>query len=399
MSRLNFDPAQQPPPADPRSRPDTMRTLCRFVAGVAHEYNNYLNVINSNASELMADESLPQARRENSQRVAVAGERAADLTRQLMLFSGQQPFVPQPVELNTVLADSRPHIERLLGPSHEAQITGVETPRWLNGDRNMLALVVSSLVANAAEASRITRSVQLASSTEELADHDLDGHPSRRAGTFVCLTCRDAGEGIPASVLPHVFEPFFTTRAAKAHIGLGLAVVQGIVTSHDGWIELDSRPDQGTAVRIYFPSIAPPAEELRPTPSAPATGQPNETILLVEDDDLLRETTVAVLKHAGYRVLQAESAESARETWHWHADRIRLLLTDIVLPGTSSGLDLAAEFRGESPELRVICTSGFSHEIMTKLGDLPPGFRYVPKPCLPPELLKAVREMLDAPVT
>lgn len=397
MSRLNFDPAQSRAPADPRSRPDTMRALCRFVAGVAHEYNNYLNVINSNASELMADESLPRDRRANAQRMAVAGERAADLTRQLMLFSGQQPFVPQPVELNAVLADSRPQIERLLGPTHEAQMTGVETPRWLNGDRDMLALVVSSLVANAAEASRVARSVRLTTSGVVLSDSDLDRHPSRRTGRFVCLACQDSGEGIAASARSHVFEPFFTTRAAKAHIGLGLAVVQGIVTSHDGWIELDSQPDQGTEVRIYFPAIDPPVEPVRPPPPVRSTGQPSETILLVEDDDLLRETTVAVLNHAGYRVLQADSSESARETWQWHADRIRLLLTDIVLPGTTSGLDLAAEFRSESPQLRVICTSGFSHEIMRKLGDLPPGFRYLPKPCLPPKMLQAVREILDTP--
>lgn len=396
-SHPDFSPLR--PDSDPRSRPDAMRSLCRFVAGVAHGYNNHLNVINSNASELMADESLPPERRKNAQRMAVAGARAADLTRQLMLFSGQQPYVPQPMELNAFLAESKPDIDRLLGPAREVRITGGETPRWLSGDRDMLAQVVASLAANAAEASRQERPVLLSTAEEVFADDDLEAHPSRRAGRYICLTCRDEGEGIAASVSAHAFEPFFTTRAAKSHIGLGLAVVHGIVTSHDGWIELDSQPDQGTSVRVYFPGIEVPTDELRSPSAAPSAARPSETILLVEDDDLLRETTVEVLKHAGYRVLQAESAESARETWQWHSDRVTLLLTDVVLPGGASGLDLAAEFRGESPDLRVICTSGFSHEIMTKLGDLPRGFRYLPKPCLPPEMLKAVREMLDQPAT
>lgn len=263
----------------------------------------------------------------------------------------------------------------------------------------MLAQVVASLIENAAQASRQDQTVVLSTAEVMLADGDLERHPARQAGKYICLTCQDKGEGIAASVLPHVFEPFFTTRAAKLHIGLGLAVVQGIITSHDGWVELDSQSDHGTEVRVYFPAIEAPANEVPPPAIVSSPGRPSETILLVEDDDLLRETTVEVLKYAGYRVLQAESAESARETWRWHADRVSLLLTDVVLPGGSSGLDLAAEFRGESSGLRVICTSGFSHEIMTKLGDLPSGFRYLPKPCLPPEMLKAVRAILDQPMT
>jgi two-component system, cell cycle sensor histidine kinase and response regulator CckA len=374
-----------------------MRALCRFVAGVAHEYNNHLNVINSNASELMADTDLPSERRENAQRVAVAGERAAHLTQQLTLFSGQQPFTPHSLDLRAFLSDAKDQMERLLGTQHEVKIEAGEGPCWLSGDHEMVRQVVAGLVANAAEASREMRTVILSTAEVEFTEGDAELQPSRRPGKFIRLTCRDSGEGMAASVLPHVFEPFFTTRAAKSHMGLGLSVIQGIVFSHDGWIEVDSQPGRGTEVRVFFPrGVAP--EQADAVPPAAVPGRPRETILLVEDDDLLRETMAAVLNHAGYRVLQAESAESAWETWQWHADRITLLLTDVVLPQGSSGLDLAVEFRAESPHLRVICTSGFSHEIMQKLGDLPPGFRYLPKPCLPPQMLKAVRELLDAPM-
>jgi CheY-like chemotaxis protein len=262
------------------------------------------------------------------------------------------------------------------------------------GDRVMIEQLIGILVANAADAAKQNRALALNAGFCELTHADLAQHPLGRAGEFICFSCQDAGEGIPASVMPHLFEPFFTTRAARSRIGMGLAVAGGIVESHQGWIEVDSRVDQGTEVRVYFPRTASPAKVATPSKTA-GSGAREETILLVEDDDLLRETTVAVLKHAGYRVLQAESGESARETWQWHADRVGLLLTDIVLPNGISGLELAAEFRADSPALKVICTSGFSHEIMNRMDDLPAGFQYLPKPCLPPEMLKAVRNLLD----
>lgn len=382
---------QPPELSDPRSRPETMRALCRLVGGLAHEYNNYLNVVNSNASELMAERELRLERRRNAQLIAVAGERAAQLTRQLLIFSGQRPPVLKPVELNSLLTDFRPAIERLAGPHYEIEIKLAAVELGVAGDREMLEQVVAVMVANAVDAAKLDRAFVLTTKVVELTAADVAQHPARQEGSFVQLSCQDAGEGIPPSALPHIFEPFFTTRAAKARLGLGLSVAYGIVESHHGWIEVDSQLDRGSQFCIYLPKVAAPVA----VAAAVTPGQPREIIMLVEDDELLRETTVAVLKQAGYRVLQAESAETARETWQWHADRITLLLTDVVLPKGASGLELAAEFHAENPALKVICTSGFSHEIMSRLGDLPAGFCYLPKPCLPPKMLKVVRALLD----
>ena len=257
----------------------------------------------------------------------------------------------------------------------------------------MLEQLLAILVANARDAMPRGGGLDVGAHELTLTAEDIEGQSGQRAGDFLCLKIRDQGKGIPEAVLPHICEPFFTTHAADERSGLGLAVALGIVRMHQGWIEFVSKPGQGTEVRVYLPSRRGATIEKMPESAPPFSGE--ETILLVEDDDLLRETTAAVLKQAGYRVLQAEDGSSAEETWHWHAERIVLVVTDVVLPHGVSGLQLAEKFQAERPELKVICTSGFSHEMMGRLNSPKPGMVFLAKPVHPPLLLKTLRSLVD----
>jgi len=397
----DMKPPSDPSPAetgmtDMPSRPKELRALCRFAAGLSHELNNLLAVVNSNAIELIGQESLPDETRQAARRIMVAGERAASLTKQVLLFSGQHPCWAKPLRVNALLEDSRDAWERQLGPAITLQLNLADQEIGVSADRELLAALVSSLLANAVDALPGAGEVHVAASVVVPGELSTVAAEQMGSDPCVCLHVSDTGEGIPPSIQAKVFEPFFTTRSVKSRLGLGLAVVSGIVDSHRGWIGLDSRPGRGTSVDVLLPMVELPA----PAAAASLASQPPleaKTILLVEDDTLLRETTAEVFRMAGCRVLQAESADQARETWKWHADRIHLLFTDVVLPGGVSGLDIAAEFFADNPALKVICTSGFSHEIMQRLGDLPEGWMYLPKPCLPPQMLKAVNELLASP--
>jgi two-component system cell cycle sensor histidine kinase/response regulator CckA len=227
-------------------------------------------------------------------------------------------------------------------------------------------------------------------------DHaPLGRGPEARAGEFVRLSVRDTGCGIPPENLRHIFEPFFTTKEAGHGTGLGLATVFGIVQQHQGWIELESKVGAGTCFRIMLPAVprvaAAPAR--RPAKAAAAGG--SETILLVEDDPAVREFAVAVLRSRGYRVLQACSGVEALEVWKWHAAKISLLFSDLVMPDGLGGVELAARLRREKPSLKVVLTSGYAKEAIGQEFHPPVGAHFIHKPYKPQALAEAVRDALN----
>src|SRR5690606_8134452 len=206
-------------------------------------------------------------------------------------------------------------------------------------------------------------------------------------GGEVCIVFSDTGSGVSPDVLPRVFEPFFTTRGSEGALGLGLAEVDAIVRGHRGRVEIESRPGEGTVFRLSLPAAEGAARE------GPASG--GETILLVEDDRAVREFTREALRAHGYRVLLAGSGVEALETWKWHASRIGLLLTDLVLPDGPSGLELAQSLRAETPGLKVVCVSGHPREVIDRLCPASAGIRFLQKPYSLQVLMRAVRECLD----
>jgi len=218
--------------------------------------------------------------------------------------------------------------------------------------------------------------------------------PERRDGEFVCLTFSDIGTGMDTQTLSRVFEPFFTTKPVGKGTGLGLSTVLGIVRQHDGWLEVESKPDQGTTFRIYFIAARQPAEKIDSSVDNSLL-QGRETVLVAEDEDALREMVVHVLKMQGYVVLEAVSGQHSLEVWDQASRPIDLLITDMVMPGGVLGGELAERLKAKSPGLKVIYTSGYSPGMAGKDISLLEGRNFLPKPYSIGKLAQFVRECLD----
>jgi two-component system cell cycle sensor histidine kinase/response regulator CckA len=271
----------------------------------------------------------------------------------------------------------------------------------------MIEQLLMNLAVNARDAMPAGGRLTMRTEVVELDATAAHSRPRRRPGTFVRLSVADTGTGIPPELLPRIFEPFFTTKKTGEGTGLGLAMVFGIMADHRGWVEVDSRVGQGATFHLFLPVS--PADDAPPAPAAEhaaATAAPppahgGETILLVEDEAPVREFARAVLQHHGYRVLQATSGKDALETWKWHSPRIALLLTDMVLPDQLNGLELARKLQAEKPSLRVLCTSGYTRDILDGRAPAspPPNIRFLQKPYQPALLAQTIRECLDAPAS
>jgi CheY-like chemotaxis protein len=219
-------------------------------------------------------------------------------------------------------------------------------------------------------------------------------NPEARAGRFVCLTVTDTGCGMDSVTKSHIFEPFFTTKGVGKGTGMGLATVYGIVKQHNGWVEVTSEVGAGTTFQIFLPVTEKSPDIIVEKPSPPLRGG-QETVLMVEDELLLKELVQCVLEEQGYRILAASSGAEALQIWNEHNGEIDLLLTDMVMPGGMTGRQLAEQLRPRDPHLKVIFTSGYSQEVVGRDFALQEGINFLPKPYHPPTLVHMVRNCLD----
>jgi CheY-like chemotaxis protein len=259
----------------------------------------------------------------------------------------------------------------------------------------MLEQIAMNLAVNARDAMPSGGRLSIATSLETIHRAPTPMDPERRDGEYLCLTFRDTGMGMDTQVLSRIFEPFFTTKAVGQGTGLGLSTVFGIVRQHQGWLEVESKPNQGTTFRIYFPASQQTAEKTELVVDT-ALRSGRETILVAEDEDTLREMVVQVLRIQGYTVLQAASGRDAIEVWERANRPVDLLLTDLVMPGGIMGSDLAERLSSQSPRLKVIYTSGYSPGMAGKDASLLEGRNFLPKPYSIGKLAQFVRECLDA---
>jgi CheY-like chemotaxis protein len=368
----------------------------QLAAGVAHDFNNILTIIQGYAEHALGRCADPTLQAHLKQ-ISASTHRAAALTRQLLLFSRKRVMQPKTIDLNSVLADFTNMLPRLLREDIALKAEYAQELPPIEADRGMLEQIVMNLAVNARDAmpnggelSMVTRSLEIA---EDYTRH----HPDARTGRFVCMTVTDTGCGMDRKTLDRIFEPFFSTKEVGKGTGLGLATVYGIVKQHQGWIEVISEPGQGTSFRIYFPAAAPaelPSTELQLASERIQGGK--ETILLVEDEPVVRELVSEVLLGYEYRVLQASSGVEALRVWDEYHGQIDLLFTDMVMPEGMTGRELAQVLKQRKPELRVIYTSGYSTEMMGQ--DFAKGdTAFLCKPYVPPELARLVRQSLDAP--
>ncbi len=371
-----------------------MDALGQLSGGVAHDFNNLLTVIQINAS-LVSDGRDVAEIKEHASEIRLAAERAASLTRQLLLVSRKQVMQPTSFDLNTVARDMVKMLHRIVGEDIDLQTVYQEPLPLLRGDVGMIEQVLLNLVVNARDAMPNGGRLTVRTSLRTLDEADARTNPEARSGPCIGLTVSDTGVGIAPDVLPHVFEPFFTTKAVGRGTGLGLATVYGIVRQHDGWIMIRSEPGTGTAVEVTLPVT----EHVQPTPSRPRTSERSiggsETVLVVEDEQVVRQLVVGVLRRHGYTVLEAHSGVAALAVWQEHQDGIDVVLTDLVMPDGMNGLELAERLRRDRPDLKVLYTSGYTAELACTGAPLVDGINFLQKPYSPIQLAQTLRQLID----
>jgi len=372
-----------------------MEGIGQLAGGVAHDFNNILAVIQMQADLLKGDENLSPEQNELTDDIGEAVERAGALTRQLLVFSQKEVMHEQDLDLNRSIASMLRILHRTIGDDIQVQLTLSAKPMFLRADPSMIDQVLLNLALNARDA--MPKGGQLVIETygaefdEQAASHSA----SIRAGSFVCLSVGDTGCGILPENLHKVFEPFFTTKEVGKGTGLGLATVFGIVQQHHGWINVYSEVGQGTAFRIYLPHLAEPSEKKVTKPMLTTFPGGKETILLVEDDPALRRMLHSSLTRLGYRVLDAANGIEALALLRQHGSEIRLALTDMVMPGGMTGIELGARLLKENPKLKVIYASGYSAEVAGKDFPLTEGVNFLSKPFQTAHLAQTVRTALD----
>jgi two-component system cell cycle sensor histidine kinase/response regulator CckA len=370
-----------------------LESIGRLAGGIAHDFNNLLTVILSCAAELQAD--LAEGQRPSASAVRAAeeirdsGERAKELTRQLLAFARKQIIAPVPLDLNAAVRRSENLLRRLLGENIVLTVTLEPEPWPVRCDPGQLEQVIINLAVNARDAMPSGGTLAIETGKLELRAGAPTIYPQACPGQYTRLVVRDSGTGIANEVKPHIFEPFFTTKARDRSTGLGLATVYGIVRQSGGVIRAESEPGRGTAFEILLPRTAELAVEGAPREAA-ATGRGVETVLVVEDERLVREVTVRALQAAGYQVIVAEGGREALALPSTVLSNLRLLVTDVVMPGLD-GHALADEMVRRYPGLRVLFVSGYSEENIADFGE------FLPKPFTPAELLAKVRGVLDKP--
>ncbi len=359
-----------------------MEGVGQLAAGIAHDFNNLLTVIQGHSSLQLATGNLGDDAADSMRQIALAGDRAADLTRQLLAFSRRQVMRPRVLQLNEFVSELAGILRSAIGERVELRCHLEKGLPAIWADEASLEQVLMHLTLNARDAMPeggcITITTDEVKVDAEMASH----HAEARPGVFVRLRVSDTGVGMDEATRARIFEPFFTTKEVNKGSGMGLATVYGITKQHEGWIEVTTAPGEGSTFAIYLP-LTERAPETPPAPDAlPVHSGHAHTILVVEDDAAVRELVKEILEFHKYRVLEAENADAALAVWERHAADIELLLTDMVMPGSANGLQLSRELLARKPELKVIYTSGYSSDLFGSDVKLREGVNYLPKPYL-----------------
>ncbi|HSB41513.1 MAG TPA: GAF domain-containing protein [Methylomirabilota bacterium] len=371
-----------------------MEAVGRLAGGIAHDFNNILTVIGGRAHLLLTTLEPGSTGRQGVELIQQAAKRAAMLTRQLLAFSRKQVLQPKVLDVTDVIVGLTPMLDRLIGEHIELAVTPAATG-CVRADPTQIEQVITNLAINARDAMPEGGRLRI-----ETADVDLDAafaaaHPGARPGRHVMLAVSDTGQGMDADTQTKVFEPFFTTKEAGKGTGLGLSTVYGIVKQHEGYIAVESELGRGSTFRIFFPQVAGAPDPAEPPAAPDPSRRTGERVLLVEDEAPVRDVAREILTGKGYTVLAARDVDDALRIAREDAGRLDLLLTDVVMP-TMSGRTLAAHVRRAHPETRVLYMSGYADEARAQPGPADPDMTFLQKPFTPPELLRAVRAILDA---
>ena len=372
-----------------------MEAVGRLAGGVAHDFNNLLMAIMGYSelirTSLVKDDPLYKY----SEDILKATERAASLTQQLLAFSRRQVMQPQVLNLNRVVADLEKMLRRLIGEHIELEIVAGPDLGAVKADPGQINQIIMNLAVNARDAMpKGGRLIMATDNIEFTASHKCR-FEDLPPGRYVRLTVTDTGSGMDAETLDHIFEPFFTTKEMGKGTGLGLPMVYGIVKQNGGCVDVESRPGQGATFKIYLPRIEAAVEAPGARMSLAAKLEGSETILVVEDEDALRTLLCRFFRLYGYNVLEARHGGEALLICERHPGPIHLMITDVVMP-QMSGKELADRLAPLHPEMTVFFMSGYTDSDLTGYGAPESSQHFIPKPFRPMDLVKKVRDFLDA---
>jgi PAS domain S-box-containing protein len=370
-----------------------MEAVGRLAGGIAHDFNNLLTAI-MGYSEILLMGISQENLRLDLEEIKKAGERAAQLTRQLLAFSRKQVLEPKVLNLNAVVTGIEKMLRRLIGEDIELLAVFDPALGCVKADPGQIEQVILNLAVNARDAMPGGGKLTVETGNITLDEDYSWRHVSVRSGPYAMLAMSDTGCGMSAEVLSHVFEPFFTTKEQGKGTGLGLSTVYGIVKQSEGNIWVYSEPGRGTTFKIYLPRVEEPADKGKPQAAQTTSAVCSETVLVAEDEGVVRKLACQILRQKGYQVLEAAGGEEAMQILSRYEKPIHLLVTDVVMPQIS-GRELANRVTALRPEIKLLFMSGYTDDAIVRHGVLDSGVAFLQKPFAASGLAQKVREVLD----
>ncbi|WP_298818643.1 histidine kinase N-terminal 7TM domain-containing protein [Chloroflexus sp.] len=375
-----------------------MEAIGQLAGGIAHDFNNILTVITGNVELAMLEIEPDHPIHAELELIRQSAARASELVRQLLTFARRQPGQPRPIDVNRQINDTMNMMRRLIGEHIRLRLELSEPIDQVMIDPHQFEQVLINLVVNARDAMPDGGDLIIRTAMTYLSASEIPSFSKAQAGKYVLLSVCDTGIGIDAAILPHLFEPYFTTKPIGKGSGLGLAICDGIVTQHGGFFAVESQPNAGSCFTVALPAIAReaiPLDDEQPTVAQNVDYTGHETILLVEDEPEVRQSAARLLREQGYTVLEATHAQEAIDLALSYGDDLRLLISDVVLPHTD-GISLGRQLQQLLPHVRVILMSGYVQRILAN-GDESP-YPILSKPFTRYQLLGAIRKVINQPL-
>ena len=371
-----------------------LEAIGKLAGGVAHDFNNLLTVIQGYSELLLAQINAKDPINEQIRQINHAAARAESLTRQLLAFSRKQILQPRVIDVNLLINEMEDMLQRLIGADIEFRLDLRKDLGKIKADRGQIEQVIMNLAVNARDAMKDGGQLSVASNNVYLDNEFKKKYPEAVIGSYVCLSISDTGSGMDQETQARIFEPFFTTKAKGEGTGLGLATVYGIVKQSGGYIYVNSEIKKGTSFFLYFPRVDEPLDSEVKSVTRDSRLSGSETILVVEDQDEVRQLITESLKFYGYNVFDAPHGGSALLTCEQNPDKIDLIISDMVMP-QMNGQQMVKRLLPLQPRAKVLFISGYSEEMFSEQLVLDPEMQFIQKPVTPMELLRKIREILD----